>query len=68
MTKDEIKLVTFILLALVIGATVQRFRIRSVPASVAVPAPAHTPQHWAKPPYVLKPAKGKTAPAADDDR
>ena len=66
MTRDEIKLVTFILLALVIGAVVQHFRTRTVlpPASAASP----TPHHWAKPPYVLKQTKSRSAPATDEDR
>ena len=68
MTKDEIKLVTFIFLALVIGAAVQNFRTR-----LPLPPPpsakhSPTPHGWAKPPYVLKTSKGKTVPVADDER
>ena len=68
MTRDEIRLVTFILLALVIGAVVQHVRTRPVlpPATAATPAP--TPHGWAKPPYVLKTTKGRTAPVSDEDR
>ena len=68
MTRDEIKLVTFILLALVGGAAVQNFRTRpAIPhAATAMPSPA--PHGWAKPPYVLKTAKGRTVPATDEER
>jgi hypothetical protein len=54
MTKDEIKLVTFILLALVVGAAVQHFRTRPPSAGVPAPVPTPVPHGWAKPPYVLK--------------
>ena len=68
MTRDEIKLVTFILLALVIGAAVQNFRTRSAIPPVAAAAPSPTPHGWAKPPYVLKTTKGRTVPATDEER
>ncbi len=52
MTRDEIKLVVFILGALLIGALVQHWRARLPTAPAAAPAPA--PHGWAKPPYVLR--------------
>ncbi len=56
MTKDEIKLVVFILSAVLIGALAQHYRTR-LPKTAA--APITPPPHgWAKPPYVLKEAKG----------
>ena len=68
MTRDEIKLVTFILLALVIGAVVQHVRPRGPlpPAATATPTPAS--RTWAKPPYVLKQTKSRSAPSADEER
>ena len=68
MTRDEIKLVTFILLALVIGAVVQHFRTRTVLPPAAAALPSQTPHHWAKPPYVLKQTKSRSAPTTDDER
>lgn len=56
MTRDEIKLVVFILGALVIGALVQYLRTRNPPAATAPEAARHG---WAKPPYVLKGSKEK---------
>ena len=67
MTKDEIKLVTFILLAFVIGAAVQNFRTRPAIPPVAAATPSPTPHGWAKPPYVLK-TKGRTVPVTDEER
>ncbi len=56
MTKDEIKLVVFILSALLIGALVQHFRRPlALPSAAATPAP----HGWAKPPYVLKETKSR---------
>ena len=51
MTKDEIKLVVFILSALLVGALVQHYRT-ALPLPSATTTPA--PHGWAKPPYVLK--------------
>lgn len=68
MTRDEIKLVTFIFLALVIGAAVQNFRTRAdfPPSASAKPSP--TPHGWAKPPYVFKSTKGRLVPVTDEER
>lgn len=52
MTRDEIKLVVFILVALLVGASVKYFRERDPQPEQAAPTPA--PRGWAKPPYVLK--------------
>jgi hypothetical protein len=54
MTRDEIRLVTFILLALVIGAVVQHFRHRPPAGPVPAATPTPEPRGWAKPPYALK--------------
>jgi hypothetical protein len=54
MTRDEIRLVAFIILALCVGAAVQSWRGG---ASTTVPAPAAAVERkkgWAKPPYVFK--------------
>ena len=64
MTKDEIKLVVFILSALLIGALVQHYRQR-LPKMPAAPTP--TPHGWAKPPYVLKETKSRRAPSPAAD-
>ena len=67
MTRDEIKLVVFIIAALLIGAIVQRVRKHSpVPPPVSVATP--TPHGWAKPPYVLKESKTRSASPASDER
>ncbi len=67
MTKDEIKLVVFILSAFLVGALVQYYRARLPNLPAAAPTPA--PHGWAKPPYVLKEAKTtrskKTEPAEE---
>ena len=68
MTRDEIKLVTFIFLALVIGAAVQNFRTRSAIPAGKTTTPSQAPHGWAKPPYVLKTTKGRTVPVTDDER
>lgn len=52
MTRDEIRLVVFILSAILIGAVVQHYRAR-LPLSEETP-PAAPNRGWAKPPYVLK--------------
>lgn len=52
MTKDEIKLVVFILCAVLGGALVQHYRTRIPNTSEATVTPP--PHGWAKPPYVLK--------------
>ncbi len=52
MTRDEIRLVVFILTALLIGVLVQHWRARIPSTPAAEPAPV--PHGWAKPPYVLK--------------
>ena len=59
MTRDEIKLVVFILSALLIGALVHHFRTR-LPFPSAAPSPAS--HGWAKPPYVLKEKQGSRPP------
>ena len=61
MTKDEIKLVVFILSAVLIGALAQHYRTRLPNAPDTPPTPP--PHGWAKPPYVLKEKKGSRAPA-----
>ena len=63
MTRDEIKLVVFILSAILIGALVQHYRTR-LPLPPAPPPPAHG---WAKPPYVLKEKKSSRATPAEPD-
>lgn len=59
MTRSEIQIVVFLVLALLTGAMVQWWRGREarnlpvpVPAAASTPAPG-----WAKPPYVFKSAK-----------
>ena len=69
MTRDEIRLVAFILLALVIGAVVQHFRTRpSLSAPGALPLRAPATQGWAKPPYVLKDTRSRSVRANDADQ
>lgn len=64
MTRDEIKLVVFILSALLVGALVQHYRTAlPLPSSASTPAP----HGWAKPPYVLKETKSRRAAAPDTD-
>ena len=54
MTRDEIRLVLFVLLALSVGAFAQWWR-RSEPASGAQTAVSAEPKRgWATPPYVFK--------------
>ena len=65
MTKDEIKLVVFILSALLVGALVQYLRPSHSIPSVATPTPK--PHGWAKPPYVLKEGRSRGAPAAESE-
>jgi hypothetical protein len=65
-TRDEIKLVAFILGALLIGALVQHLRpLRTIPSATT---PAPKPGGWAKPPYVLKENKSRSAPTGDTER
>jgi len=65
MTRDEIKLVVFILSALLVGALVQHYRTRLPSSPVAAPARA---QHgWAKPPYVLKEKKSSRSKTAEPE-
>ena len=52
MTKDEIRLVVFILSALIVGAIYQDWRAKHPLPPPAAPAPAS--KKWAKPPYVFK--------------
>ena len=63
MTRDEIKLIVFILGAILIGALVQHYRTR-LPLP---PAPPPAPHGWAKPPYVLKEKKSSRTTPADAD-
>jgi hypothetical protein len=63
MTKDEIKLVVFILSAILAGALVQNYRT-SLPLPPAPPPPPHG---WAKPPYVLKEKKSSRSKTAESD-
>ncbi len=65
MTKDEIKLVVFILSAFLIGALTQHYRTRIPNASEAPVTPP--PHGWAKPPYVLKEKKSSRPPATDTE-
>ncbi len=54
MTKDEIKLVVFILLALIIGTMAKRYRDeRTITAIPAVPPP----ERIERPPYIFKDPK-----------
>lgn len=57
MTRGEIQIVVFLVLALLTGALVQWLRARDTrehaPAAAAAPEPAR----WAKPPYVFKNAR-----------
>lgn len=52
MTRDEVRLVVFILCALLTGAVVQHYRNRLPLPPAAAQTPV--PHGWAKPPYVLK--------------
>lgn len=63
MTRDEIRLVVFILSAILVGALVQHCRTR-LPLPPAPPPPQHG---WAKPPYVLKEKKASRTPSADPE-
>ena len=65
MTKDEIKLVVFILGAFLVGALVQHWRTR-LPNTPAMP-PTPPPHGWAKPPYVLKEKKTSRTPAREPE-
>ena len=65
MTKDEIKLVVFILSAFLVGALVQHYRTR-LPNTPAIP-PTPPPHGWAKPPYVLKEKKSSRTPAREPE-
>jgi hypothetical protein len=63
MTRDEIKLVVFILSAILAGALVQHYRTR-LPLP---PAPTPPPHGWAKPPYVLTEKKSIRIKTAESD-
>jgi len=65
MTKDEIKLVIFILCALLVGALVQHWRTR-LPGTSAMPS-TPPPHGWAKPPYVLKEKKSSGPQAREPE-
>ncbi len=65
MTKDEIKLVIFILSALLVGALVQHWRAR-LPGTSAMPS-TPPPHGWAKPPYVLKDKKSSGPQAREPE-
>ncbi len=54
MTKDEIKLVAFILLALTIGTMAKRYRDEQAMAAIPAVAP---PERVERPPYVFKDPK-----------
>jgi hypothetical protein len=65
MTRDEIRLVVFILVAILVGALVQHYRTRLPLPPVETPAPV--PHGWAKPPYVLKEKNGSRGKTAEPD-
>ena len=65
MTKDEIKLVVFILSAVLIGALAQHWRTRIPKTSDAPTTPP--PHGWAKPPYVLKEKKTSRSKTAEPE-
>ncbi|MEI7822050.1 MAG: hypothetical protein WCK55_14140 [Verrucomicrobiota bacterium] len=65
MTRDEIKLVVFILSALLVGALVQHWRAR-LPGTSAMPS-TPPPHGWAKPPYVLKEKKSSGPQAREPE-
>jgi hypothetical protein len=65
MTKDEIKLVVFILSAVLIGALAQHYRTRLPNTSEAPVTPP--PHGWAKPPYVLKETKGSRSKPSEPE-
>ena len=61
MTRDEIKIVIFIVIALIVGALGQAWR-----QNYPIPPPTTTPvpsKKWAKPPYVFKNRKELEQPA-----
>ena len=63
MTKDEIKLIVFILGAVLTGTLVQHWRSR-----LPLPPPPPPAQHgWAKPPYVLKEKKTSRSRKAEPE-
>ena len=69
MTRDEIRLVAFILLALVIGAVVQRVRTRPSPSAPGpTPATVQPTKAREKPPYVVKDSKSRSARSSDANR
>ncbi len=65
MTKDEIKLVVFILGALLLGTLVQHYRTAMPPSAATASTPV--PHGWAKPPYVLKENKKRRPAPTDSD-
>jgi len=65
MTRDEIKLVVFILSALLVGALGQHWRAR-LPGTSAMPS-TPPPHGWAKPPYVLKEKKSSGPQAREPE-
>ena len=54
MTRDEIRVVLFILAALIVGALYQHWRMLHPPTPAPVVEPS---KKWAKPPYVFKSEK-----------
>ena len=56
MTRDEIKLVTFILFAILAGVATKHWR-NSHAAVLTIQAPSPAPHASAKPPYVFKTPK-----------
>jgi hypothetical protein len=55
MTRDEVRLVAFVILALCLGAGVQWWRGGGSSAAAGVaPATVEKKKGWAKPPYVFK--------------
>ena len=67
MTRAEIQLVMFLVLALLTGATVQWYRGRSARELQIPAATTPTPPGWARPPYVFKSVKEAREAGAKED-
>ena len=65
MTKDEIKLVTFIILALLVGTIAKRYRDERTTAAIP---PVAEPARPARPPYVFKDAKALRKATAEIEK